>query len=102
SSSSSSRRRGSIASRCPASPSDAPSSGGRCSPGAAAATCSTDMQTRAFVLSADANGRAIVSVHVKLTYRLLPSGACALAEEQGPLLDPRRRQPAPRGPHHAE
>jgi hypothetical protein len=42
---------------------------------------------RGVILGADANRRQIISVHAKLTYRLLPSGACKLAEEQAPFLN---------------
>jgi hypothetical protein len=42
---------------------------------------------RAVLLAADANGRQIVSIHAKLTYKLLPSGACELAEDQTAFLN---------------
>jgi hypothetical protein len=45
------------------------------------------MLTSAVVLAADAIGRQIVSIHAKVTYRLLPSGACELAAEQAALLN---------------
>jgi hypothetical protein len=38
------------------------------------------------VLSADASGRQIVSVHVKRAYRILPTGACVPAHKPVPLL----------------
>jgi hypothetical protein len=44
------------------------------------------------VLSADAAGRQIVSVHVKRAYRLLPSGECRRAEVPVPLLFSRTPQ----------
>src|SRR5262245_18613 len=43
--------------------------------------------TRAVLLAADANGRDIVSIHAKLTYKLLPSGECELSETQVPFLN---------------
>jgi len=51
------------------------------------------MNDRAVFLAADANGRQIVSVHAKLTYRLLPSGECSLAEDQQPFLNMRGDEP---------
>jgi len=45
------------------------------------------MLDRAVMLAADANGRQIVSIHAKLTYRLLESGACELADDQAPFLN---------------
>ena len=45
------------------------------------------MHTRALMLAMDARGRAIISVHAKLTYDLLPSGECVLAEQQSPFLN---------------
>src|SRR5438477_10752156 len=45
------------------------------------------MHTRALVLAIDAGGRSIISVHAKVTYDLLASGACTLAEEQSPFLN---------------
>lgn len=40
------------------------------------------------LLALDAAGRQIVSIHCKLTYKLLPSGECVLAERQRPFLEP--------------
>jgi hypothetical protein len=60
---------------------------------------------RAYVLAGDATGRAIVSVHAKLTYRLLPSGACVLAEQQAPFLhldDPQRDGLDPSAPPESD
>jgi len=48
---------------------------------------SRDARTRALLLACDAAGRAIVSVHAKITYDLLPSGRCVLAERQSPFLN---------------
>jgi len=42
---------------------------------------------RAVLLASDANGRQIISVHAKITYRLLPSGACVRADEQSSFLN---------------
>ncbi len=41
---------------------------------------------QAYLLATDGTGRQIVSVHVKLTYRLLPTGQCQLAEPE-PFLN---------------
>ena len=38
------------------------------------------------MLAADGKGNLIVSVHVKRTYQLLPTGECRVADEQAPFL----------------
>lgn len=43
--------------------------------------------TETVLLAADAERRQIVSVHVKRTYRLLPTGECVRAEIQQPFLN---------------
>ena len=55
--------------------------------------------TNTAVLAVDAEGRQIVSVHVKKTYAFDARGACSLADEQAPLFLPRQE---PVAPWHAE
>lgn len=52
-----------------------------------------------FLLANDADGRQIVSVHVKRTYKLLSNGACVREEQQGPLLMP---CPPEKGPNETD
>jgi len=40
---------------------------------------------QAVLLAADGKGNLIVSVHVKRTYHLLPTGECRVADEQAPF-----------------
>jgi hypothetical protein len=49
---------------------------------------------QAMLLATDGKGRLIVSVHVKRTYQLLPTGECRLADEQAPFLTGEPREPA--------
>jgi hypothetical protein len=41
---------------------------------------------QAVMLATDGRGNLIVSVHVKRTYQLLPTGECRIADEQAPFL----------------
>jgi len=50
-----------------------------------------------YLLATDGTGRQIVSVHVKLTYRLSPAGACEPAEPEPFLNLGRKRTPGDEG-----
>ncbi|HKQ70798.1 MAG TPA: DUF2169 domain-containing protein [Polyangiaceae bacterium] len=47
------------------------------------------------LLALDAQGRQIVSVHCKRTYRISPQGMCSIADEQQPLLGLENDPPEP-------
>jgi hypothetical protein len=52
--------------------------------------------SKTYLLAADAEGRAVVSVHVKRCYRLRPGGALVRAEGEIPLLTSLDADPDPR------
>lgn len=54
---------------------------------------------QAVLLAYDADGRQIVSLHIKKTYAIDARGACTPADEQAPLFMPR---PEPLAPWHTE
>ena len=53
---------------------------------------------QAVMLAADGKGNLIVSVHVKRTYQLLPTGECRVADEQAPFLSGEPAEPPPDAP----
>jgi hypothetical protein len=54
------------------------------------------------LLAADGQGRPIVSVHVKRSYRLRPDGTCQLAPQQSPFLHSEAREDEERWPRESD